>query len=284
LKLIVNADDFGLNSEINRAILAAHRDGILTSASLIAGGAAVEEAVDMARHNPRLAVGLHIVAIDGPAVLAPGRIPHIVDDRGRFSAQPFKVGLMYAFSAAARSELRMELRAQFERFAATGLKLSHVDGHQHMHLHPAVLEMVLPLAKEFSAAGVRVPRDDLSLSLRADRRKATTKMAWTLVFGLLSRWAAAKLRSSGLVWAARTYGFMQTGQMLVPYVLAALRHMRAATAEMYFHPTTGARADYFGPNPGDLHAMLSAAVRREINRRGIELATYKSLAGGRAAS
>ena len=274
MKLIVNADDFGLSSEINRAVLKAHREGVLTSASLIAGAKAFDEAVAIARENPRLAVGLHVVAVDGPAVLPRSRIPRLVNEHGMFPNDPVGLGMRYVLSAAAREELAAELRAQFERFAATGLKLSHVDGHQHMHMHPVVFGMILPLARRFGAAGFRVPRDELSIALRLDRRKAARKMGWTLIFGLLSRYCQGRVCAGGFAMVDRTYGFMQTGQMHSAYVGAVLRQMRSKCAEMYFHPRIGARDDYFGANPDDLESLLSRNVRQIIEQRGIELTSY----------
>src|SRR3990172_9610287 len=128
MQIILNADDFGRSSAINRAVMLAHREGVLTSASLMVSGDAFEEAV-----------------------------------------------------ALARATLALEMNAQFERFAATGLPLSHVDGHLHMHLHPTVFRLLLPLAEKYGARGLRVTRDDLRLALRYDRGRVVTKVMWAIV-------------------------------------------------------------------------------------------------------
>lgn len=264
LELIVNADDFGRSAEINRAVIRAHREGILTSASLMIAGPAAREAIELARENPSLAVGLHLTVVDGPPALPPGRIPHLVDAAGRFPNAPVRLGLRYAFHKVARRELANEISAQFDRFMASGLALSHVDGHQHLHLHPAVFDLMLPLATKCGAGRIRIVRDDLRLALNYDRRRAFDKTLSAGVFAALGR-RARECRFDGLPW---TYGFYQSGQMTERYVLSVIQQMQQS-AEIYFHPTDGPRLDELGPNPGDLETLLSAAVREAIEARGL---------------
>lgn len=280
VQIIVNADDFGASSSINAAILRAHRQGILTSASLIVTGDAAAEAVEIARQAPTLAVGLHLVVAGGKAALPPAQNPHIVDQNGHFPGDPVAAGLRYFFRSTAQTELAAELEAQFERFAATGLPLSHVDGHMHMHMHPTVFRLLLPLAEEHGAQGLRLPRDDFWLSVGYDRRRAGLKAVWALVFGLLARHCVKQLEGHPLKVAHRVYGLMQTGQMRESYVVGLLRDLRVPTAELYFHPSTRVEDGALGPNPSDLAALLSPAVRDVIQARGLRLATYSALALG----
>lgn len=276
MQIILNADDFGRSASVNSAIFRAHREGMLTSTSLMVTGDAVDEAVALAHRAPTLAVGLHLVVVAGRAVLPPDRIPHIVDDKGCFAEDPLRAGLHYFVSRAARLELAEELKAQFRRFAATGLPLSHVDSHLHMHLHPTVLDLLLPLAIEYGAKGLRLPRDDLWLSLAYDRRRAGTKIAWSIVFGVLAWYCWGRI-GRRLSVTRQVYGLMQTGQMEEAYVLSVLRHLQVPSVELYFHPSTWLEGGPLGPNPGDLDALLSPSVRRAIEERGMHLATYSSL-------
>lgn len=277
MQIILNADDFGGSSNINAAVMRAHREGVLTSASLMVTGAAFEEAVTLARETPTLAVGLHLVLVAGRAVLPPARIPCLVERRGRFPDDPFRLGLRYAFSRAAQAELAREMEAQFERFAATELPLSHVDSHLHMHMHPAVFDRLLPLAERYGARGIRLPRDDLRLALQFDRRRVGSMFAWALVFGLLARRSAKRLRNHQLKTTDRVYGLMQTGRMHRDYVVAVLRQLKVPTAELYFHPSVESEGGALGPNPGDLAALLSPAVRQVIEERSLYLTTYAAL-------
>src|SRR5690349_3629044 len=108
-RLIVNADDFGISEEVNEAIIRAHREGVLTSTSLMVTGEAAEQAVRLAKENPRLAVGIHLVAVMGRSVLPQSEIPTLVDEAQQFSNDPTAAGLKYFFSPAARRELRREI-------------------------------------------------------------------------------------------------------------------------------------------------------------------------------
>lgn len=280
MQVILNADDFGASRHINMAILQAHRQGVLTSASLMVTGDAVSEAVAMARGTPSLAVGLHVVVAGGRAALPPDHIPRIVDQAGFFPVEPWRAGLRYAFSRAAQRDLAAELNAQFERFAATGLELSHVDSHMHMHVHPIVFRLLLPLAEKHGAHGLRLPRDDFWISYRYARQGAALKALWAIVFGLLCRRCANGLDGHPLKVAHRVYGLMQTGQMHEQYVLSLLGTLQVPTAEIYFHPSTCAEDGAHGPNSSDLETLLSPAVRSVIGERGLRLATYPALTRG----
>lgn len=241
-------------------------------------GEAVEEAVSLARATPTLAVGLHLVVINGRASLPPSKVPHLVDSRGFFRTDPLDAGVRYFFSKTAQKELGQELRAQFDRFASTDLPLAHVNGHLHMHMHPTVFNLMLPLAQEYGASGIRLPRDDLRSALAFDRRQSASKITQAIIFGLIDRWASSRLRHYSLVTTDRVYGLMQTGQMKEEYVLGLLRRCQPATAELYFHPTTAATAEPLGPNPGDLATLLSPALRHAVQQEGIRLVTYPALA------
>lgn len=276
-QIILNADDFGRTASINAAVMRAHREGVLTSASLMVTGAAAAEAAALARQEPALVVGLHLVLVGGQAALPPANIPHLVDSSGRFPDNPATAGLRYAFSAAARRELAQELEAQFERFAATRLPLSHVDSHMHLHMHPVLLPLVLSLVEQYGACGLRIPRDDLRLGLRYSQRMLATKAGWALVFALLARSALRHLRRCPIRVVDRVYGLFQTGRMEEAYVLKVLRQLDVPTAELYFHPDSALQSEPLGPNPGDLATLLSERVRQTIEECGLKLASYRSL-------
>lgn len=275
--VIFTADDFGCSPAINAAIVRAHRDGVLSAASLMAAAPAWQEAVRLAQMAPTLAVGLHLTVVGGQPVLPPKDIPHLVDDRGRFPAGPLAAGLRFAFSRRAQRELSLELEAQFERFARTGLPLSHVDGHMHMHMHPAVFDLAVSLAEQYGAAGMRAPHDDLLQSLRFEPRRAGAKLLWTLAFGGLRRRARARLRNSDLVVAERVFGLLQSGRMGEAYVVRVLQNLRQETAELFFHPTLAASGERLGPNPGDLATLLSPRLRQVLVERGLHLTTYPQI-------
>src|ERR1700686_3217662 len=119
-ELIINADDFGLSSGANRAIIKAWREGILTSASLMVAGEAFDEAVTLARENPGLQVGLHLTLVQGRAVLSHGGFPSLADNMGDFPTDPVQAGMRYFFLKPLRRQLRAEIEAQIVKFRETG--------------------------------------------------------------------------------------------------------------------------------------------------------------------
>jgi chitin disaccharide deacetylase len=165
-RLIVNADDFGRSHSINEAVVRAHREGILTTASLMVNEPACDEAVALAKENPRLGVGLHLALLFGRSALSRERIPGLVNARGEFSESPVHAGMKFFFERALCDQMEAELEAQFARFHATGLKLDHVNGHLHMHLHPTVFEILMRRAREWGITHLRLTCEPFWLNAR----------------------------------------------------------------------------------------------------------------------
>ncbi|MGE5278857.1 MAG: hopanoid biosynthesis-associated protein HpnK [Acidobacteriota bacterium] len=275
-RLAITGDDFGLSREVNRAIAEAYDHGVLTRASLMINEDAAPEAISLARSRPGLSVGLHLVVLDGRATLPRPAIPRLVSQGGRFPSGAFATGLRYQFSRETRRQLAREIRAQLERFAETGLPLSHVDGHHHMHLHPFVLETLADLAGRFSIRSVRLPSEELGLALSIDPRGAASRTLWALVFRLLRRRGAKRLRAAGIHFADRVYGLLATGRVREGYLLVLIPRIRSEDVEIYCHPAAALPGQPFhGPpasGPEELAALVSERVRDAIARSGFDLA------------
>src|SRR6185295_3666745 len=136
-------------------------------------------------------------------------------------------------------ELRREIAAQLDAFVATGLRLSHVDGHLNMHLHPAVLEVLLALAPRYGIRAMRVSREDLGAALRYDRRHVARKVLEASAFRALAAWAVPRLRAAGIAFADRVYGMHQTGHVDEDYLLALVPSLPSGVSELYCHPAAG---------------------------------------------
>jgi hopanoid biosynthesis associated protein HpnK len=276
---IITGDDFGFSHGVNRAIIAAHEHGVLTSASLMVTGRAADEAVALAHAHPRLAVGLHLVVVGGHTVLPPREIPHLTDRTGRFPHGPFRMGLRYQFNAAARLELRREIRAQLERFRQTGLRLSHVDGHLHMHTHPVVLRALIELASEFDIRAIRLPSEEFRLTCRLDRTRFPTKLLWARIFWRLRRYGEPRLRSAGIACAERVYGLLASGRMTEAYLLGLIPRIRVDCVEIYLHPALSLPGEPRNGPPGagqaELAALLSERVRTALTTSGFALTNYR---------
>jgi chitin disaccharide deacetylase len=262
---ILTADDFGLSEAVNEGIERAHVDGVLTHASLMVAGEAAADAVRRARRLPELQVGLHLVAVEGPAVLPANSIPALVDARGWFPSSQFRLGLRYAFRRDARRQLRAEIRAQFAAFAATGLPLSHADAHKHMHLHPFVGRQMIEIGRGFGLRRVRVPAEPPAIMAACGVPPTLASRAMHAWCGVLRRQA----RAAGMQTHAQVFGLAWSGHMTEARVLQLLAQLNGEPAELYFHPAAGRDAvlDALMPDyrhTEELAALLSPRVRAAL--------------------
>lgn len=282
-RVIFSADDFGMSPGVNRGIIAAHRDGVLTNASIMVNGAAYAEAVEQARACPRLGVGLHLVLLQGRATVPHAAAPALVDTAGMFSNKPVGTGLRYFFAPGLRPQLEREIRAQLEKFITTGLALSHVDGHLNIHMHPTVLEILLHLAPQYGIRAMRVPREPLRISLRLDKRQRLRKLAESLTFRALTAHAWRRLAEHGIRHPDQLFGLHQSGHVTEAYLLGVLQELPSGVTEIYCHAAMlDTEARRWRP-PGydseaELAALTSPKVRAAIDAAGIVPISYCELA------
>jgi hopanoid biosynthesis associated protein HpnK len=264
-RVILTADDFGLSEAVNEGVERAHRDGVLTHASLMVAGPAAGDAVRRARRMPGLRVGLHLVVIEGPAVLSPANIPDLVNARGWFPSDQLRLGLRYFFLAHVRRQLAAEIEAQFSTYAATGLKLDHADAHKHMHLHPTVARLMLQTGRRFGLQRIRVPAEPPGVLAACQMRSgigARLLYAWSNVLRLQAHWAGIKTPDA-------VFGIARSGHMTEDHLLRLLSHLPDGTSEIYFHPASGGDCllSELMPNykhTAELAALLSPQVRRAL--------------------
>jgi len=270
-RLIVNADDFGRSASINQAVIRAHREGILTTASLMVNEPGFLEAGALAKEHPTLGVGLHLSLLCGRAACPPATIPGLVDASGCFPDSPVKVGCRYFFRRnPLRSQLEREIAAQFQRFQSTGLTLDHVNGHLHLHLHPVVLDVLLGGAADFGLARLRLTRDPLWLNLRLARGHWFYRVSHALIFGWLSARAHPALAARGLRHADRVFGLLQNARVDENYVLNLLARLPPGDSELYSHPGLEQFRHEFD-------ALGSPRVKAAVAAQGIRLVRYQDL-------
>ena len=265
--LIVTADDFGFSEDVNAAVIEGYRDGIVTAASLMIAGPARDGAIALAREHPGLSVGLHLVLVDGRAVLSHAEIPDLVDAAGAFRGSPLAAGLHYQFSARARRQLVLEIAAQLAAFRRTGLTLSHVDGHHHLHLHPVVLGILSELAPEYGIPRIRLPAEELGTALALDGRRAARDVLWSGIFRALRRGGERRLRRAGVGFADRVYGLFATGRIDEEYLLRLVPRMKGRRVELYAHPSRSPAS----PGLRERAALVSPRVRDAIRAAGFRL-------------
>lgn len=278
-QLIVTADDFGRSLEINEAVESGHRDGVLTAASLMVSGDAFADAVARAHRLPDLGVGLHLALVDAVPVLPPDRIPDLVEADGRFTSKLVRLGARIFLSPRVRDQVTAEMRAQFELFRSTGLPLDHVDSHHHYHLHPTVFELLVPMAKEYGAKGIRIPIEPPLISWRARRERLFDRLVTSAFhMGRIARMRALA-RRHGLAVNDAMFGLFDSGTMTPPHLLAYIRGLPVGINEAYCHP---AARPLTGPYPmppsyrpvEEYQALIAPEVIREIQERGITLTTF----------
>jgi chitin disaccharide deacetylase len=269
-RLIVNADDFGLSSSVNEAVIRAHRDGILTTASLMVNEAGFDEAVRLARANPQLGVGLHLTLSHGHATLPRDKIPGLVGPAGDFSRNPVGVGMNYFFNPALRRPLRDEIHAQFEKFHGTGLPLDHVNGHLHLHLHPVIFKVLMEDADKLGVRRMRLTRDCLARSRKTSRGHWFYRVSHAAIFEILSRRARKPLDQRKIGHAQITFGLLQDSRVDEDYVLKLLPELPPGNSELYSHPSL----DKF---KHEFTALVSPRVKDLVKQLGIKLVRYQDL-------
>jgi len=269
-RLIVNADDFGLSHPVNEAVVRAHREGILTTASLMVNEAGFEEAVKLAGENPGLGVGLHLTLLHGHSALAAEKIPGLVNSSGEFSDNPAGVGMKYFFKRSLRGQLRAEIHAQFEKFHGTGLPLDHVNGHLHLHLHPAIFSILMEDADHLGIRRMRLTRDCLSRSRRMSEGHWLYRVSHAAIFEALSSRARRPLARKQIKHAQITFGLLQDSRVDEDYVLKLLPELPPGDSELYSHPSL----DKF---KHEFDALVGPRVKRLVNHLGIELIRYQDL-------
>ena len=268
-RLIVTADDFGLSSSANQAIIQAHRDGILTCASLMVNEPGFEEAVALARQNPGLGVGLHLTLLDGHSTLSRSEIPGLVNERREFTGSPFNAGCRYVLFPWLKTQLRAEIKAQFAKFRATGLPIDHVNSHHHFHAHPVIFQIVIGLVREFEIPHMRLTFEP-ALPALAQRRVAGSARVDQLFHSRMAPGIRKKLSAIGIKHNDFIFGLSQTGQVNEQYLKELVPALPVGVSEIYSHPSL----DTF---KHELDALLSVSVRDLLKRRDIQTIRFQDL-------
>ncbi|MBS1020477.1 hopanoid biosynthesis-associated protein HpnK [Gluconobacter cerinus] len=271
-RAIVSADDFGMSLEVNEAIEAAHRKGVLSTVSLMVAGNAAADAVRRAKAMPDLKVGLHVVAIEGKSVLD---LPAITDEQGWFGRNQLRLGVEYFFSPHARSAIRREIEAQYRVFARTGLPLDHANAHKHMHLHPTVGRFLIESGLEHGLKAVRSPFEPPE---PVDAKDSIGDRALRRWIGVLRH----QIHKAGLKTNDWCFGLRWSGHMTPDHIQALIPKLPQGVSEIYFHPATAQNAmmHRFMPTydqEGELAALLDPGVRDAFTRENVKQIGWSDL-------
>ena len=275
----MTGDDFGLSLPVNEAIEEAHRQGTLTATSLMVGAKSAGDAVERAKRLPTLKVGLHLVLVDGSPILPPEVVPDLVSRQGEFSSHFVRAGINFFFRRHVRRQLEAEIRAQFEAFRKTGLRLDHVNAHHHMHLHPTISGLALKVGRDYGMKAMRLPCEPLLPSWRASRngllRRTSTCLALSPWVSLLKR----RFRHAGVYSNDFVFGMNDSGDMNLDLVLRILRNLPPGVTEIYFHPATP-KINHKGKDScghRDYEALTSPELRQALLASSIPLIAFSDL-------
>jgi hopanoid biosynthesis associated protein HpnK len=269
-KIIITGDDFVLALPVNEAIVRAHAEGILTSASLMPGGDFFGDAVQRARKHTTLRVGLHLTLVEGRPVSPPELVPDLVDSNGEFSTNLARAGFRFFFLPRIRRQLETEIRAQFDAYAKTGLSLDHADAHNHMHLHPTVLGLMLKTGKEYGLHAVRLPKEPPLRSWRAAGGALTTRLTSAAFLAPWTFLMKRTLRRAGVKCNDYLFGMTDSGAMTEPLLQNIFRNLPAGVTEFCCHPAV-CRADEIDRamplyrHEDEFRALTSERLRHTLN-------------------
>lgn len=278
-QLVITSDDFGLSSGVNRAVERAWQEGILTCASIMPGGAAFDEAIEIARRNPGLQIGLHLTLVQGKAVLPPSDIRGLVDDAGCFMENPVAAGMRYFFDKGVYKQLKREIEAQIAKVCESGIELSHIDGHLNIHQHPTVFAFLADLMPRYGISSFRLSRERLSHNLAFDRERLAGKTVERIIFGALSNHCRPRLDRLGIRYASEVKGVLNSGRMTEEYLLNILDGLGDGMTEIYFHPGCLPDAEITRRMPEyrheeELAAIISSRVREKCIELKLALCNY----------
>lgn len=269
-RLIANADDFGRSASINQAVVRAHREGILTTASLMVNEASAAEAVELARQNPGLGVGLHLTLVCGKSALASQLIPGLASHAGTFSDNAPLAGFRYFFMRSLYPQLEQEIARQFEKFRETGLPLDHVNGHLNIHLHPTVFRILMRRSGEWGIRHFRLTRDPFRLNASLAAGAWMYRISHAVIFHSLSAAARKSLATRGIRHTRAVFGLLQNSRVDAAFVENLLPRLPSGDSELYSHPSLDDARHEF-------EAMASPRVKALTEDLGIRLIRYQDL-------
>ena len=292
-KLIVNADDFGLTDGVNQAIIDGHRNGIITSTTLMANGMAFDSAVAASSTAPALGVGVHLNLTQGRPVCPASHIPSIVASGGTFYPSPGILARRILMGQVKLRDIENELRSQIEKIASAGIRITHLDSHKHIHLLPPVFNLVVKISSEHGIECMRCPIEPAWSALGPLRSKQQGWLPMTKQYVLgralstLGTCQMKKVARAGLYRPEHFWGLSQTGFMDTAMLGQILQAVPDGTSELMCHPgyvdaaLEQTRTRLRVQRKTELAALTNPGIRQLVAELGIELISYDKLAPSR---
>ncbi len=279
-KLIVNADDFGLTSEINEGIIQTFKNGIVTSTSLMATGEGFSEAIQLIKNNPSLDVGVHLTLIEEKPLLSRQVIPTLVDDVGNFRKNARQFFFDYLRNKISMKEIKTEFCAQIEKLCDAGIKITHIDSHQHIHMLPKILEIVIELAEGKGIKYIRCPKERIELGNIFFLRKIP-RLLQQITLNFFCFYSRKRIKEYAV---DHFFGFYYGGHLGKKQLLKIFAKQSDGISEIMCHP--GSRCDgktwvkyshwYYNWHE-ELNCLLDKDISNLIKQQGIQLISFSEI-------
>jgi len=282
-KLIINADDFGLHRDINTGIIIGYQTGCITSTSIMPTAGAFEHAVDLASAHSGLGIGVHLTLVGEKPVCDPSTVPSLVGEQGEFSPQYPQFLLKFISGQVRLREIRQEMEDQVRKVANMGINITHLDSHQHLHIMPGIIDIVIDIAKQFGIKALRIPAEPyffaggypFTLPRMMGRSGLTT----------LARLARKKAKRYGLVTPDYFFGMLAGGNMTEKYLLTIIDQLPNGVSEIMIHPGSDDTIlkEQFNWNynwQAELAAVTSKNVLRRLAEMKIQSISFGELKNG----
>jgi predicted glycoside hydrolase/deacetylase ChbG (UPF0249 family) len=288
--LIVNADDLAWAEGVNRGIAEAHRNGIVTSATILANGAAFDSAVELLKATPSLGIGVHLNLSDGKPVSPPDAVPSILNDHGEFAGGPEALLLRIARRNLRTKEVETEWESQIQKVVNAGIHPTHLDGHKHVHMLPGMFEIALRLAKRNGIAAIRISHEGSSLRAAlssGENQNVPLVMKQGVqarVLKLLARDARALAEAAGIATTDYFCGIAQTGELTIEGMKCLLQNLPEGTTEMMCHPgfmdkeLEESATRLQDSRELEVEILTNADIRNLVASQGIRLIDYAFVA------
>ncbi|PID59218.1 MAG: hypothetical protein CR986_06995 [Ignavibacteriae bacterium] len=277
-KLLINADDFGLSGGINKGIIEAHKNGVLTSTSICANGDYFDEAVELAKKNPSLDLGLHFILVGEKPLSSPNRIPSLTDGNGNFHKNIAVFTKKYFQNKINLEEVKYELNLQIDKVKSTGLNITHVDSHQHVHALPKIYKIIEDITKVNNINIIRVTREKISLDMLLNL-KTYPRVMQLFVLNFLMKMS---IRNSKCAKVRNFRGFYRGGNVNKENLMNIISKINKDDYyEIMCHPAyykNNEKYEFWNYNHEDeLNALLDDNVKKEIENKNIELIKFSDI-------
>jgi hopanoid biosynthesis associated protein HpnK len=284
-RLIINADDFGLTSGVNRAIVEAHQHGVVTSATLMANGAALPDAVHLSQSVPRLGVGCHVVLVDGTPVSDASQVRSLLGDHGdaHFGSSLVSFALRCKRRKLVAGEIEIEATAQIRKLQSAGVVISHLDTHKHTHMFPEVFLPVIRAAQACGVRAIRNPQGPAFIGQIARRPALWKRWAQVRILSFVAVGFRRAVMDAGMVTTDGTLGIVATGAMDEQILVETIAHIPDGTWELVCHPgyddedLAKAGTRLRASRVQELEILKSPVIRQELEKHEIELISYRDL-------